>query len=60
MAITARLAAKELYRLKLSQVDLSKADLRLGEKAHASLERQFMACGTECRDAEKLFIGDQS
>ncbi len=36
MAITARLAGKELYRLKLSQVDLGKADLRLGEKTHAT------------------------
>jgi uncharacterized repeat protein (TIGR03803 family) len=36
IVITARLMGKELYRLKLSRVDLPRADLRLGEKAYAN------------------------
>jgi hypothetical protein len=35
-AVAARLAAKELHRLKLRRFDLANADLRLGEKAHAN------------------------
>ena len=36
MGISARLAGKELQRLKIRQIDLGKADLRLGEKAYAT------------------------
>src|SRR2546425_10277408 len=36
MGITARLAGKELQRLKIRQIDLGKADLRLGQKAYAT------------------------
>src|SRR6267378_352808 len=44
MGIAARLAGKELQRLKIRQIDLGKADLRLGEKAYAT--------GTADRGAE--------
>jgi len=36
LAVAARLFGSELYRLKLKRVDLSKADLRLGEKGYAT------------------------
>ena len=36
IGVAVRLAAKELYRLKLKRIDLPKADLRLGEKAYAT------------------------
>jgi len=36
LAVAARLFGSELYRLKLRRVDLSKADLRLGQKAYAT------------------------
>jgi hypothetical protein len=35
MAITARVLGKELYRFRLRRLDLPRADLRLGQKAHA-------------------------
>ena len=36
LAVAARLFGSELYRLKLKRVDLSKADLRLGQKAYGT------------------------
>jgi hypothetical protein len=36
IAVIAHLLGRELYQLKLKRLDLSKADLRLGQKAYAT------------------------
>jgi hypothetical protein len=36
LAVAVRVLGKELRRLKLKQMDLARADLRLGEKAYAT------------------------
>src|SRR5437016_12994975 len=43
MAVAARLAAKELQRLKVMRFDLANADLRLGKKAYSGADVDTVA-----------------
>src|SRR5439155_25560921 len=43
MAVAARLAAKELQRLKVMRFDLANADLRLGKKAYSGADVDMVA-----------------